>query len=60
MHAGLGFFERELVAADLEIPGDMYALERMLRTGVRFAMSEEIVLDYFTSTLWEQPSQHER
>jgi Glycosyl transferase family 2 len=39
MHAGLGFFERELVAAHLEMPGDMYALERMLRTGVRFAMS---------------------
>lgn len=59
MHAGLGFFERELVAAHLEMPGDMYALKRMLRTGVRFAMSEKVVLDYFPSTLWE-PSQRER
>jgi hypothetical protein len=31
----------------------MYMLERMLRAGVRFAMLDEIVLDYFPSTLWE-------
>lgn len=54
MHSGLRFFERELVAASLEIPGDMYLLERMLRTGVRFAMLDDVVLDYFPSTLWEQ------
>jgi hypothetical protein len=53
VHSGLRFFERELVAADLEIPGDMYMLERMLRAGVRFASLEEVVLDYFPSTLWE-------
>lgn len=53
VHGGLRFFERELVAAHLELPGDMYMLERMLRTGVRFAMLEEVVLDYFPSTLWE-------
>ena len=53
VHGGLRFFERELVAADLEIPGDMYMLERMLRVGVRFAMLDEVVLDYFPSTLWE-------
>ncbi|HEY2282789.1 MAG TPA: glycosyltransferase [Solirubrobacteraceae bacterium] len=53
VHGGLRFFERELVAADLEMPGDMYLLERMLRAGVRFAPLEEIVLDYFPSTLWE-------
>lgn len=52
-HAGLRFFERELVAAHLELPGDMYMLERMLRTGVRFALLDEVVLDYFPSTLWE-------
>ena len=52
VHGGLRFFERELVAADLEMPGDMYLLERMLRTGVRFAPLEEVVLDYFPSTLW--------
>jgi Glycosyltransferase like family 2 len=55
MHGGLRFFERELLAAHLEIPGDMYALERMLRAGVRFAMLDATVLDYFPSTLWEPP-----
>jgi hypothetical protein len=49
----LRFFERELVAAHLEIPGDIYMLERMLRVGVRFAMLDEVVLDYFPSGLWE-------
>jgi hypothetical protein len=53
VHGGLRFFERELVAADLEMPGDMYLLERMLRAGVRFALLDEVVLDYFPSTLWE-------
>ncbi|HEX5853726.1 MAG TPA: glycosyltransferase [Solirubrobacteraceae bacterium] len=53
VHGGLRFFERELVAAHLEIPGDMYMLERMLRAGVRFALHEEVVLDYYPSTLWE-------
>lgn len=52
-HAGLGFFERELVGAHLELPGDMYMLERMLRAGVRFALLDDVVLDYFPSTLWE-------
>lgn len=55
MHAGLRFFERELVAAHLEMPGDMYALERMLRAGVRFGMLDATVLEYFPSTLWEPP-----
>jgi hypothetical protein len=54
VHGGLRFFERELVAADLELPGDMYMLERMLRAGVRFAMLDEVVLDYFPSRLWER------
>jgi hypothetical protein len=53
-HAGLRFFERELVAADLELPGDMYMLERMLRAGVRFAQVERVVLDYYPSTLWDR------
>jgi Glycosyl transferase family 2 len=53
MHGGLRFFERELVAVHLGLPGDVYMLERMLRVGVRFAMLDEIVLDYFPSTRWE-------
>jgi len=54
VHGGLRFFERELIAAHLEMPGDMYMLERMLRAGVRFAMLDEVVLDYFPSTSWER------
>jgi hypothetical protein len=53
VHGGLRFFERELVASELEMPGDMYLLERMLRAGVRFAPLDEVVLDYFPSTLWQ-------
>jgi hypothetical protein len=52
LHSGLRFFERELVASDLGLPGDMYLLVRMLRAGIRFAMLDEIVLDYFPSRLW--------
>jgi Glycosyl transferase family 2 len=60
MHGGLRFFERELVAAHLQIPGDIYMLERMLRVGVRFAMLDEVVLDYFPSRLWESVGDAER
>ncbi len=52
VHGGLRFFERELVAASLGMPGDAYLLERMLRVGVRFATLDEVVWDYFPSTLW--------
>jgi hypothetical protein len=44
-HAGLRFFGRELLAADLGLPGDWWLAERMLRAGVRFAMSEEVLCD---------------
>ncbi|MHB8240406.1 MAG: glycosyltransferase family 2 protein [Solirubrobacteraceae bacterium] len=56
VHGGLRFFERELVAASLGVPGDAYLLERMLRVGVRFAMLDEVVWDYFPSTLWTRSS----
>jgi Glycosyl transferase family 2 len=56
VHGGLGFFERELVAAHLGLPGDAYLLERMLRAGVRFAMLNAVVWDYFPSTLWRSSS----
>jgi hypothetical protein len=52
VHGGLRYFERELVATHLELPGDMYMLTRMLRAGVRFAMLDDVVLDYFPSSLW--------
>ncbi|MFL5911109.1 MAG: glycosyltransferase family 2 protein [Gaiellaceae bacterium] len=53
VHGGLRFFERELVATHLELPGDIYLLTRMLRVGVRFAMLDDIVLDYFPSSRWQ-------
>jgi hypothetical protein len=56
VHGELGFFERELVAAHLGMAGDEYLLERMLRAGVRFAMLDEVVWDYFPSTVWGSSS----
>jgi hypothetical protein len=53
VHSGLRFLERELIAAHLDLPGDIYMLERMLRTGVRFAMLDAVLLDYYPSTLWK-------
>jgi len=48
-HGGLRFFERELVAADLGVPGDWYLAERMLRAGVRFGMVDAVLCDVFPS-----------
>jgi hypothetical protein len=48
-HAGLRFFERELLAADLDLPGDWWLAERMLRAGVRFAMRDEVLCDIYPS-----------
>jgi hypothetical protein len=53
MHGGLRFLERELVASALDLPGDIYMLERALRAGVRFAMLDDIVLDYFPAQQWD-------
>ncbi len=48
-HAGLGFFGRQLLAADLGLPGDWWLAERMLRAGVRFAMRDEVLCDAYAS-----------
>jgi Glycosyl transferase family 2 len=48
-HAGLHFFGRQLLAADLGLPGDWWLAERMLRAGVRFAMREEVLADAYAS-----------
>jgi hypothetical protein len=48
-----GIFAREWVASVLQIPGDCFLLERMLRAGVRFAMVDQIVYDYYPSSLWD-------
>ena len=51
-HAGLRFLP--LLPSDwvFEIPNDTSLMERMLRIGVRFSMVEEIVAEYYPSTLW--------
>jgi hypothetical protein len=48
-HADLRFFGRQLLAADLGLPGDWWLAERMLRAGVRFAMREEVLCDAYAS-----------
>jgi hypothetical protein len=48
-HSGLRFFERQLIAAEMGIPGDWWLAERMLRAGVRFAMHPEVLCDVHPS-----------
>ena len=50
-HAGLRFFERELFAAALDLPGDWFLAERMLRAGVRFGMVDSVLCDIFPSQM---------
>jgi glycosyltransferase involved in cell wall biosynthesis len=50
-HAGLRFFQRELFAADLGVPGDWYLTERMLRAGVRFGMVDAVLADIYPSEM---------
>ena len=52
VHAGLRFFAREHIAADLGLPGDWFRAERMLRAGVRFGRLEQATCDYYPSKLW--------
>jgi glycosyltransferase involved in cell wall biosynthesis len=52
VHAGLRFFEREHVAADLGFPGDWFRVERMLRVGVRIGKLEKVTGDYYPSRFW--------
>ena len=53
VHAGLRFFEREHVAADLGVPGDWFRAERMLRAGVRIGHLEQVTCDYYPSRAWQ-------
>jgi Glycosyl transferase family 2 len=52
LHAGLRFMPMEPSDWLFGVPNDSSLLERMLRIGVRFAMIEEPVVDYYPSTLW--------
>lgn len=50
-HAGLRFLERELFAANLQLPGDWFLAERMLRAGVRFGMLDRVLADIYPSPM---------
>ena len=52
VHAGLRFFAREHVAADLGLPGDWFRMQRMLRAGVRIGHLPEVTCDYYPSKAW--------
>jgi Glycosyl transferase family 2 len=51
-HRALLLFEFKLSAALFGEPGDWDRARRMLRAGVRFRMVDEVVGDYYPSTLW--------
>lgn len=50
--AGLRFLPLQATDWLFEIPHDGGLLERMLRIGVRFAMLNDVVWDYYPSLLW--------
>jgi hypothetical protein len=52
IHGGLRFMSMQPTDWLFDIPNDWALAERMLRIGVRFAMLDETVLDYYPSTLW--------
>ena len=51
-HRALLVFEFKLSAALFGEPGDWDRARRMLRAGVRFRMIDEIVCEYYPSSLW--------
>jgi len=52
LHSGLRFMPLQVSDWLFSIPNDAGLLERMLRLGVRFAMRDEIVFDYYPSLSW--------
>jgi Glycosyl transferase family 2 len=52
LHAGLRFLPLQPTDWLFGVPNDSSLLERMLRIGVRFAMLDEPVVDYYPSRLW--------
>jgi hypothetical protein len=55
-HEGLRFFGFSFGAEVFRIPGDWHLCRRMLRVGVRFAMTNHLVSDYYPARLWDAPS----
>jgi hypothetical protein len=52
MHAGLPFLWEDPSDWLFDVPNDWSMADKMLRIGVRFAMLEEPVVDYYPSRLW--------
>jgi hypothetical protein len=59
-HRGLGFFQRQLVATDFDLPSDWFMCESMLRAGVRFAMLDEIVCRIYPSATMHSEREWQR
>ena len=57
IHSGLRFIWAEPSDWLFEVPNDWSMAERMLRIGVRFAMLDEPVVDYYPSRGWTPPAQ---
>ncbi len=52
-HTGLRSFTRIRAASLLGLPGDLFLTVRMARAGVRFAVVDDVVYDYYPGQLWD-------
>ncbi len=57
MHAGLRFVTAELGEAVFGIVGDWARIRKMMRVGARIGMIDDVVLDYYPSSLWNPERQ---
>jgi hypothetical protein len=55
-HEGLRIFGFSFGAEAFRVPGDWHLCRRMLRAGVRFAMTDHVVGDYYPARLWDGSS----
>lgn len=55
LHRGIRFFDTELGDATFDIVGDWARVRRMVRAGVRIGMVNDVVLDYYPTSLWGKP-----
>jgi hypothetical protein len=51
-HSGIRFFEFEIVEALFGLPADWGWIRRIMRAGVRMAMINDTVTDYYPGKLW--------
>ena len=59
LHSGLGYLPLQPSDWLFKVPNDWSWAERMLRIGVRFAMLEEVMVDYYPSQRWtDRPTSH--